>query len=280
MKNPAPTDSSIERLLDIMARLRHPEDGCPWDADQTFATIVPYTIEEAYEVAEAIGEGDHAALCEELGDLLFQVVFHARMAEEAGSFAFADVVAAVCDKMVRRHPHVFAEASVADAGAQTIAWEATKEAERAGKADRAGRAASILDDVAHGFPALLRAVKLQKRAARVGFDWQTALPALAKIEEEIAELRTEIAAGGSPERLADEIGDGLFSFVNVARHLAVDPESALRGTNAKFERRFRYIEAKLAASDESLADMSLDGLDRLWEEAKSESDPSPTPPAA
>ncbi len=279
MKNSAQTETGIERLLEIMAKLRDPENGCPWDAEQTFATIAPYTIEEAYEVAEAIREDDHAALCEELGDLLFQVVFHARMAEEAGSFAFADVVAAVCDKMVRRHPHVFAEANVADAGAQTVAWEATKEAERASKADRAGRAASILDDVAHGFPALLRAEKLQKRAARVGFDWQTALPALAKIEEEIGELRAEIEAGGAAERLADEIGDGLFSFVNVARHLAVDPESALRGTNAKFERRFRYIEAKLAESGNSLAEMSLDDLDRLWEEAKSESDPSPTPPA-
>ena len=283
MKNSAQTDPGIERLLDIMAKLRHPEDGCPWDSEQTFATIAPYTIEEAYEVAEAIGEDDHAALCEELGDLLFQVIFHARMAEEAGAFAFADVVAAVCDKMVRRHPHVFAEANVADAGAQTVAWEATKEAERASKADRAGRAASILDDVAHGFPALLRAEKLQKRAARVGFDWQTALPALAKIEEEIGELRSEIAAGGSPERLADEIGDGLFSFVNVARHLAIDPESALRGTNAKFERRFRHIEAKLATSEESLAEMSLDDLDRLWEEAKSEIESDlgelpPTPP--
>ena len=277
------SESGIERLLDIMARLRHPEDGCPWDSEQTFATIAPYTIEEAYEVAEAIGEDDHAALCEELGDLLFQVIFHARMAEEAGAFAFADVVAAVCDKMVRRHPHIFADAQVADAGAQTVAWEAAKAAERATKAERAGRVASILDDVPHGFPALLRALKLQKRASRVGFDWQTALPALAKIEEEIGELRSEIAAGGSPERLADEIGDGLFSFVNVARHLAIDPESALRGTNAKFERRFRHIEAKLAASEESLAEMSLDDLDRLWEEAKSEIESDlgelpPTPP--
>ncbi|HJM51960.1 MAG TPA: nucleoside triphosphate pyrophosphohydrolase [Alphaproteobacteria bacterium] len=283
MKNSAQTDPGIERLLDIMAKLRHPEDGCPWDSEQTFATIAPYTIEEAYEVAEAIGEDDHAALCEELGDLLFQVIFHARMAEEAGAFAFADVVAAVCDKMVRRHPHIFADAQVADAGAQTVAWEAAKAAERATKAERAGRVASILDDVPHGFPALLRALKLQKRASRVGFDWQTALPALAKIEEEIGELRSEIAAGGSPERLADEIGDGLFSFVNVARHLAIDPESALRGTNAKFERRFRHIEAKLAASEESLAEMSLDDLDRLWEEAKSEIESDlgelpPTPP--
>jgi MazG family protein len=283
MKNSAQTDPGIERLLDIMAKLRHPEDGCPWDSEQTFTTIAPYTIEEAYEVAEAIGEDDHAALCEELGDLLFQVIFHARMAEEAGAFAFADVVAAVCDKMVRRHPHIFADAQVADAGAQTVAWEAAKAAERATKAERAGRVASILDDVPHGFPALLRALKLQKRASRVGFDWQTALPALAKIEEEIGELRSEIAAGGSPERLADEIGDGLFSFVNVARHLAIDPESALRGTNAKFERRFRHIEAKLAASEESLAEMSLDDLDRLWEEAKSEIESDlgelpPTPP--
>ncbi len=279
MKNSPLTDTGIERLLEIMIKLRQPEDGCPWDAEQTFATIAPYTIEEAYEVAEAIREGDLDTLREELGDLLFQVVFHARMAEERGSFSFADVVATVCEKMVRRHPHVFADADVADAGAQSVAWEDTKAAERASKADRAGRAASILDDVAHGFPALLRALKLQKRAARVGFDWQTALPALQKIEEEIGELRAEIAGGGSPERLSDEIGDGLFSFVNVARHLAVDPESALRGTNAKFERRFRYIEAKLAESGNSLAEMSLDDLDRLWEEAKSESDPSPTPPA-
>ncbi len=280
MKTLPKTESGIERLLEIMVKLRHPEDGCPWDAEQTFATIAPYTIEEAYEVAEAIREDDPETLCEELGDLLFQVVFHARMAEERGSFAFADVVAAVCDKMIRCHPHVFADADVADAGAQTVAWEANKEAERASKADRAGRAASILDDVAHGFPALLRAVKLQKRAARIGFDWHSALPALEKIEEEIGELRAEIEAGGPPERLADEIGDGLFSFVNVARHLDVDPESALRGTNAKFERRFRYIEAKLARSGQSLAEMGLADLDRLWEEAKLESDSSPTPPAA
>jgi ATP diphosphatase len=259
-------------LREIMARLRAP-DGCPWDREQTFETIAPYTIEEAYEVAEAIAHGDQDGLKDELGDLLFQVVFHAQMAAEAGAFDFDDAAAAICDKLIRRHPHVFGEAQVSDAAAQTTAWEAHKAAERDAKARAKGRRASVLDDVALGLPALARAVKLQKRAARVGFDWPDARGVLDKINEEMAELSAELVdlrASAVPdhERVMDEFGDLLFAYVNLARHLDVDPETALRRTNAKFERRFRRIEGWLEEKGHTPEEASLEEMDALWEQAK------------
>jgi MazG family protein len=249
----------MKRLLDIMARLRDPVAGCPWDKVQDFRTIAPYTIEEAYEVAEACETGDPAALKDELGDLLFQTVFHARMAEEAGLFAFADVAAAISDKMVRRHPHVFADVAIADAEAQTAAWEETKATERA-----AGGAASVLDGIGVALPALTRAEKLQKRAARVGFDWPEAGPVFGKIDEELGELRAELDAGAPAARLEDEFGDVLFAVVNLARHLRLDPEQALRAASRKFERRFRAMEAAAAP----LKGKSLDELEGVWQRVK------------
>ena len=253
-----------------MARLREPETGCPWDVEQTFDTIAPYTIEEAYEVADAIAEKDWTALREELGDLLFQVVFYAQMAREAGLFDFDAVTAAVADKMVRRHPHVFGDANVDSAAAQTREWEHHKAAERRAKAATEGRPPSVLDGVARGLPALTRAAKLQARAARVGFDWPDAVPVLDKIAEEIDEMRAELRAGAAPERLADELGDLLFACVNLARHAEVDAESAVRGANAKFERRFRRVEALLAERGRRPADSTLDEMDALWDQAKAE----------
>ncbi len=253
-----------------MARLREPETGCPWDVEQTFDTIAPYTIEEAYEVADAIAEKDWTALREELGDLLFQVVFYAQMAREAGLFDFDAVTAAVADKMVRRHPHVFGDANVDSAAAQTREWEQHKAAERRAKAATEGRPPSALDGVARGLPALTRAAKLQARAARVGFDWPDAVPVLDKIAEEIDEMRAELRAGAVPERLADELGDLLFACVNLARHAEVDAESAVRGANAKFERRFRRVEALLAEHGRRPADSTLDEMDALWDQAKAE----------
>jgi len=256
--------SAIEPLLSIMARLRDREQGCPWDLEQDFATIAPYTIEEAYEVADAIDRGDLAGLKAELGDLLFQVVFHARMAEEAGHFAFGDVVAAICDKMVRRHPHVFGDAVVADAAAQTVAWEESKRRERGADGD-----ASALSGVARGLPEWQRALKLQQRAARVGFDWPDVDPVLAKLHEEIEEVRAEFKAPArDPQRLTDEIGDVLFVCVNLARHAGVDPGTALRHANAKFERRFRCMEVLAAADATGLASVALEGQERYWERAK------------
>ncbi|MBO0738165.1 MAG: nucleoside triphosphate pyrophosphohydrolase, partial [Alphaproteobacteria bacterium] len=229
----------LERLLAIMARLRDREHGCPWDRAQDFSTIAPYTIEEAYEVAEAIAHNDAAALKDELGDLLFQVVFHARMAEEDGTFTFDDVAAAIADKMERRHPHVFGNLPVTSIAAQTEAWEEHKAAERRARAQKAGSAESVLDGVALALPALLRAVKLQARAARIGFDWPEAAAVFDKIAEEIAELRAELDGNADPARLEDEIGDLLFAVANLARKLDTDAETALRRANAKFERRFR-----------------------------------------
>ncbi|HEY5598272.1 MAG TPA: nucleoside triphosphate pyrophosphohydrolase [Kiloniellales bacterium] len=263
-----PATTALARLLDIMARLRNPQGGCPWDLEQTFRSIAPYTIEEAYEVADAIEHGDMEGLKHELGDLLLQVVFHARMAEEDGQFDFAAVADAIADKMVRRHPHVFADATVESAAAQSRSWEAHKAAERAAKA--AGRAApaSVLDGVTAGLPALSRAMTLQRRAASIGFDWPAVEPVLAKIDEETAELRREIAAGSGRDRLEDELGDLLFAVANLARHLDVDAEGALRRANAKFERRFRRVETNLAAKGRQPGDAPLDEMEAAWQDVK------------
>ena len=268
----APADPrDIRTLLAIMARLRDPNGGCPWDCEQTFASIAPYTIEEAYEVANAIDRGDLADLKDELGDLLLQVVFHARMAEEAGAFAFADVVAAICDKLVRRHPHVFGESRASDSDAVLRDWEAIKRAERAarGEADT-----SALAGISRGLPEWLRAVKLQQTAAKVGFDWPGPEPVIAKLHEEIEEVRAEFAAvaedpadAAARDRLEEEIGDLLFVCANLARHAKVDFGAALRRANHKFERRFRAMEA-LAAADGGLAGQPLAAQDRYWDLAK------------
>ena len=264
----AESRTPIDELLKIMARLRDRERGCPWDVEQTFETIAPYTIEEAYEVADAIDRRDHAALCDELGDLLLQVVFHARIAEEAGHFAFGDVVAAICDKLVRRHPHVFGDASAQGSAERQLAnWEDLKAVERAGRGDGD---ASALAGIARGMPEWQRALKLQQRAARVGFDWPDVAPVFDKLHEEIDEVRAEFAAGADPERLADEIGDVLFVCVNLARHAHVDVSRALRHANAKFERRFRRMEVLAAAAGGSLEQHSLAGQDALWDAAKAE----------
>ena len=293
-----------------MARLRNPDGGCPWDLEQSFATIAPYTIEEAYEVAEAIRQDDRAALRDELGDLLLQVVFHAQMAREDGSFDFDEVARGIADKMIRRHPNVFGDDESDarhSAPAQMRSWEAQKAAEREAKAEAEGRRPSVLDGVALALPALLRAEKLQKRAARVGFDWPGPEPVFAKVLEEVAELREaaaatearepdEPAAASSPAgdgaadpagsrgqaaqtpgdraddraAVAEEIGDLLFACVNLGRHLGVEPEAALRAANAKFTARFHRVEAALADSGQSAADVGLAELDRLWEDAKRE----------
>ncbi|MEM7122638.1 MAG: nucleoside triphosphate pyrophosphohydrolase [Pseudomonadota bacterium] len=261
--------SDIQRLLDIMASLRNPDGGCPWDVAQDFRTIAPYTIEESYEVAEAIENEDWVALRGELGDLLFQVVFHARMAEEAGHFDFGDVVTEISDKMVRRHPHVFGDkTSIDGADQQTAAWEDMKAAERAERAERDGRRASVLDGVSAALPALTRAEKIQKRVARVGFDWPDATRVLVDVDEELDELKEEIAATAPNDRLEDELGDLLFTIVNLARHLEVDAEAALRRTNAKFQRRFRYVESRLEADGRAPETSTLEEMDQLWHEAK------------
>ncbi|MDI1285153.1 MAG: nucleoside triphosphate pyrophosphohydrolase [Reyranella sp.] len=257
----------MARLLAVMAWLRDRQHGCPWDIDQTFKTIAPYTIEEAYEVADAIERGDLPALKEELGDLLLQVVYHAQIASEAQAFGFDDVARAIADKMVDRHPHVFADARIDTAEAQTVSWEARKAAERAAK--QTAEAAGALDGVARALPALLRAEKIQKRAARVGFDWKDTAPVIDKIEEELGELRAEMEAGTVDHaRLTDELGDVLFAVANLARHCKVDPEAALRATNDKFERRFGYIERQLAVQGRKPADATLDEMEALWQEAK------------
>jgi len=265
-------DDPIERLIAIMARLRDPEGGCPWDVEQSFATIAPYTVEEAYEVADAVARGDTADLKGELGDLLFQVIFHARMAEEAGHFDFDAVVRAINEKMVKRHPHVFAGASIADAEAQIRNWEAQKAEERHAAAEAEGRRPSALEDIARSLPALMRAVKLQKRAARVGFDWADTADVVAKIREELAELEAAIAGDGEAAEAArrEEVGDLLFAVANLARRLDVEPEAALAGANAKFERRFRRIEALLAETGKSPEQSDLAEMDALWDRAKAE----------
>lgn len=264
-------------LVRIMARLRDPERGCPWDVRQDFRSIAPYTVEEAFEVADAIERDDLDGLRDELGDLLFQVVFHARMAEEAGAFDYGDVVTGVCEKMTRRHPHVFADATVADAEEQTRAWEAHKARERAARGP--GDDASVLADVPRGLPALVRAQKLGRRAAAVGFDWPDAAGAFTKLEEELAEIRAAVGGGtpgpgtGDRAALEEEIGDFLFAIVNVCRHTGIDAEGALRAANVKFERRFRAVEARLAADGRTPADSGLEEMDRLWDEVKAAGSP-------
>jgi tetrapyrrole methylase family protein/MazG family protein/ATP diphosphatase len=260
----APTEADpLARLIAIMARLRDPDGGCAWDLEQTFASIAPYTIEEAYEVSDAIERGDLAELKDELGDLLLQVVFHSRMAEEEGEFAFADVAQAICDKMIRRHPHVFGEASHRDSAEQTVAWEAIKAEEREAK----GEATSLLDGVPSALPALTRAEKLTRRAARVGFTWTTPEAVIEKLHEELAELAVE-AAANDRARMRDEMGDVLFVCANLARLLEIDPEDALRSSNAKFTRRFTWIERALAADGRSPEQSDLDEMDGLWNAAK------------
>jgi ATP diphosphatase len=296
----------ISRLLEIMAALRTPGSGCPWDLEQTFATIAPYTIEEAYEVADAIQRGDLAELKEELGDLLLQVVYHARMGEEAGAFQFGDVVEAITAKMIRRHPHVFGDKQARDAGAVKGFWERAKAEEKANRAQEASlHAASLLDEVPVALPALTRAVKLQDKAAKVGFDWPSLAPVFEKLKEEMAELEeialpvdprgnppppggegsgsggatTDVGISPSPgpppqggreirAKIEEELGDLLFVVANVARHLKIDPEAALRAANQKFIRRFCHIEERLAALGRSPAQSDLAEMDALWEEAK------------
>ncbi len=261
--------SAIERLLDVMVKLRDPKGGCPWDVEQTFETIAPYTIEEAYEVADAISRGDMKDLKEELGDLLLQVVYHSQMASERKGddrFTFEAVAAEIADKMIRRHPHVFGDESVESAEAQSKAWEDVKAEERRlkGKAEPE----SLLDNVPIALPALTRAEKLQKRAARGGFDWGKTSEVFAKIEEELDELKLEIDQGMPQDRIEDELGDVLFTVTNLARHLKIDPETALRRTNNKFERRFRSVEDALSRDGKLMADTPLDELDALWEAVK------------
>ncbi len=256
--------TEIKQLLALMARLRDPETGCPWDRAQTYASIVPFTIEEAYELADAIARNDRLELRQELGDLLFQVAFYAQLAQEEGAFTFADIVKTIMEKMIRRHPHVFGDVKYRDHAEQTAAWEHIKATERDGKT------ASVLDHVPLALPAATRAVKLQRKAARVGFDWAEPTAVLAKIEEELAEIRDVLTAGADGARVAEEIGDFLFACANLARHLRIDPEAALRAANAKFERRFRRIENWLAESGRTPEHATLAEMDALWERAKAE----------
>ncbi len=263
---------TIDDLLAVMVRLRDPVAGCPWDVKQTFSTIAPYTIEEAYEVADAITRGDLDALKDELGDLLLQVVYHAQMASEQKRFEFADVADAITRKMVRRHPHVFADQKLRDEFLNADLWERIKAEEKAERGTSAN--SSRLDDVPVTLPALTRAVKLQKRAAEVGFDWPSLPPVLAKAEEEIAEVKAAIdasppdASKPPAKKIGEEFGDLLFVMANIARHLGVDPEAALRDANAKFTRRFKSIEAALAAEGRKPGDSTLEEMDRLWDDAK------------
>ena len=258
----ASAEAELRRLLTIMAALRDPATGCPWDKTQSFDTIAPYTIEEAYEVAGAIAERDFGALPDELGDLLFQVVYHARMAEEAGLFGFADIAKCINDKMIRRHPHVFGDAAERDAAAQTGAWEAQKSAERAAK-----KQSGTLAGVPTALPALTRAVKLTNRAARVGFDWADATQILAKLDEETQELRAELSVA-DPVRLTDEVGDLLFVLANLARKLKLDPETCLRHANEKFSRRFNAMEKIFEQEGRYLSELSLEQMEAGWQQVK------------
>jgi MazG family protein len=255
---------STERLLEIMARLRDTERGCPWDREQDFSSIAPHTIEEAYEVADAIERGDLKALRDELGDLLFQVAFHSRLASERGAFAFDDVVSAICDKLVRRHPHVFGDAVVASAADQSQAWERMKREERRARGDPGS-----LADVPVALPALTRARKLGARAADAGFDWPDATGPRSKVDEELAELDRALLEGDARAQEA-ELGDLLFSVVNLARHLRIDPETALRHANQRFVRRYGHVEHELARLGQAVAEAPPELLDRLWVQAKAE----------
>jgi MazG family protein len=256
-----PAAALIENLLDIMAQLRKPQTGCPWDLQQDFRSIAPYTLEEAYEVVDAIEQGDARALEEELGDLLFQVVYHAQMAHEAGWFDFHAVAAGICEKLVRRHPHVFGDDVIKTAEAQTHAWELHKERER-------GQQESLLEGVPLALPALTRAEKLQKRAARAGFDWPSIHGVSEKVEEELNELREELQADADAAAVMDEAGDLLFAAVNLLRHAGIDPEAALRQANQKFSRRFGMVEKLSEAAGATVAETDLDTLDYYWDQAK------------
>lgn len=260
--------AAITRLLDIMSRLRDPESGCPWDRKQTYATIIPFTVEEVYEVVDAVERGDLPDLREELGDLLFQVVFLARIAEEEGHFDFEAVAQSICDKLIRRHPHVFGEATFHSEDELARAWDAHKAQERESKRQETQAPSSRLDGVAAAMPALLRAQKLQSRAAKVGFDWPDVQGVLDKIEEEMGELAAEVHAGSDTRRLEDELGDLLFSCVNAARHVHVDPEIALRRANQRFEARFRHMETAARQRGLAFAKLSSAELETLWAEAK------------
>ena len=257
--------NELERLLRIMERLRDPERGCPWDREQDWTSIAPHTIEEAYELADAIARADVDAVRDELGDVLFQVVFQARIAQERGLFDFEAVARTIGDKLERRHPHVFGEARIESAAAQTHAWEQHKLAERTER----GQGTGALDGVTLGLPALTRAAKLGSRAARVGFDWADAAGVFDKVQEEVAELQRELAAGDRG-RIGEELGDVLFSLAQAARHLGLEAESALREANAKFERRFRHVEAQLAREGLTATDVDMRRLDALWDVAKRE----------
>ena len=258
------TLQQLDRIIEIMRRLRDPETGCPWDVEQDFSTIAPYTIEEAYEVADAIQRGDTRDIRDELGDLLLQVVFHARIAEETGLFSLADVARGISDKMVERHPHVFGDETRPESQQQSRRWEDIKAAERA----RRGQT-GVLDDVAAGLPPMMRALKLQKRAARVGFDWPDINPVINKLHEETDELREELAqAQLDSAKVEDEVGDILFVAVNLARQAGVDPETALMKCNSKFEKRFKYIEQQVEKNGKDLKDTSLEEMETHWQAAK------------
>lgn len=272
--------TAIDRLIAIMTMLRDKQHGCPWDLEQTIKSLLPYTLEEVYEVADAIENNDLVELEDELGDLLFQVIFYAQIAKEQGAFDFQDIATAISDKLVRRHPHVFPDGDVEqfgipqDISAQQVVvnWEAIKELEREEKRKKGGRAAaneveSILDDVPRALPAMERARKLQKRAAQVGFDWTEMAPVLEKLKEEVAEFE-EALASGNLERMSDELGDVLFATINLARHCNIEPEVALRSTNRRFEARFKWIEAALSVRNKVLKDANLEELDALWDQAK------------
>lgn len=270
MESGESTTGDIMHLLALMARLRDTDKGCPWDLAQNFRSIVPHTLEEAYEVAQTIESGDLHELCEELGDLLFQVVFYSQLAQERGMFDFGDVVAAIADKLVRRHPHVFGTAAMPDVLEQRRTWEGIKAEERRATQARGTTPTGLLEGVPRALPALPRAVKLQRRAARVGFDWQAADPVLEKIREELTELEVELDSGAGHDRLEDELGDILFACANLARHLHVDAEAALRRTNDKFERRFRRLEALLREAGIDASNTDFETLEAAWQQAKQE----------
>ncbi|MDB4002698.1 nucleoside triphosphate pyrophosphohydrolase [Oceanospirillaceae bacterium] len=272
VKSSLQTSDAMQNLLDIMAQLRNPDGGCPWDLKQDFRSILPHTLEEAYEVADAIESDDRMQLRDELGDLLFQVVFYCQLAREEGSFEFADVAQAMADKLIRRHPHVFGDSvhneeqgsAVIDAEQVLKNWESIKQNEREAKQQH-----SVLDDVPNALPAMQRSAKLQKRAANVGFDWPAVAPVLANMAEELEEVQQAFASGDK-EHTLEELGDLMFACVNMARHLKQDPEQVMRGANAKFERRFRFLEAQILASGEQLENVSLEHMDAGWNEAKAQ----------